>query len=154
LKTARLEEDHGQRVAEDEHDGGAGSRREIERTGFLFDADVEMNVGVLGEEGFRAAGEGELSARMTSPSAMTPRSPCRALRELRTTAGEPVLVSVAAIFSPMWPDLPTPTTTTLPRFSTHWRMVSTASTNEPSSRVSRRCTSASSSAMTRRAFSR
>ena len=35
---------------------------------------------------------------MTSPSATIPRSPCSAFREFRTTAGEPVLVRVAAIF--------------------------------------------------------
>ena len=38
--------------------------------------------------------------------------------ESSTTAGEPVLVRVAAIFSPMCPDFPTPRTITLPRAST------------------------------------
>src|SRR5687767_15579064 len=33
----------------------------------------------------------------------------------RKTAGVPVLVSVAAAFCAMWPDLPTPAVTTLPR---------------------------------------
>ena len=47
-----------------------------------------------------------------------PRSPCRAFNESSTTAGDPVLVRVEAILLPIWPDLPTPTTTTLPRAST------------------------------------
>ena len=41
----------------------------------------------------------ELKARTTSPSATMPRSPWSALSESSTTAGEPVLVRVAAIFS-------------------------------------------------------
>jgi len=70
------------------------------------------------------------------------------------TAGAPVLVSVAAILSPMWPDLPTPTTTILARFSTQCWSVSTAWAKESSIRTIRRCNSAISRPTTRRAFSR
>jgi hypothetical protein len=38
----------------------------------------------------------------------------------------PVLVSVAAIFWPILPDLPMPVTTTLPRLPRHLTMASTA----------------------------
>ena len=55
-----------------------------------------------------------------------PRSPCSAFNESSTTAGEPVLVSVDAILLPMCPDLPTPSTTTLPRASTASLISSTA----------------------------
>src|SRR5438270_638629 len=63
---------------------------------------------------------------MTSPSATTPRSPCNAFKEFKTTAGEPVLVSVAASFSPMCPLFPTPMTTILLRRSTAVLTSSTA----------------------------
>src|SRR5947209_314631 len=49
LKTAGLEQNHGKRVAQREHDGGARRRREIQRTGFLFDVDVEDYIRVLGQ---------------------------------------------------------------------------------------------------------
>ena len=59
FEAASFEQDRGKGVAEDEHDGGAGGRGEVERTGFLGDADVEMDVGVLGEKGFWVAGHGD-----------------------------------------------------------------------------------------------
>ena len=47
---------------------------------------------------------------MRSPPATMPRSPCEALTASSTTLGAPVLESVAAIFAPIWPDLPMPVT--------------------------------------------
>ena len=53
LKTARFEQHHGQRIAQDQHHRGAGGRREIQRTGFLRDVYIQMNVAVLREKRFR-----------------------------------------------------------------------------------------------------
>ncbi len=47
LKSARLEQHHGKRVAEREHDGRARGRGQIERTGFLLDVDVEEDIAIL-----------------------------------------------------------------------------------------------------------
>jgi hypothetical protein len=49
LKSARFEQDHGERIAEGEHHGGAGGRSEIQRTGFLLDVYIEENVTILRE---------------------------------------------------------------------------------------------------------
>ena len=65
-------------------------------------------------------------AMIVSPSEMIPRSPWRAFCELSTTAVEPVELRVAAILWPMLPDLPTPTTTTLPLFDTESARAMTA----------------------------
>src|SRR6266446_2862132 len=83
----------------------------------------------------------ELKARMTSPSATMPRSPCKAFNESRTTAGDPVLVSVDAILPPICPDLPTPTTTTLPRASTASLINPTARVKSSPNRWRSRCIS-------------
>src|SRR6476646_8414471 len=95
-----------------------------------------------------------LNARTTSPSAIMPKSPWSALDESSTTAGEPVLVSVEAIFAPMCPDLPTPTTTTFPRASTDSLINSTAREKFSSSRFRSRWSSKISKSRTRAAFSR
>ena len=50
----------------------------------------------------------------TSPGSTMPRSPWLASAGCTKNAGVPVLASVAAIFVAMWPDLPTPITTTWP----------------------------------------
>ena len=59
LKAARLEQDHGERVAKREHDGRAGSGREIQRTRFLLDIDIEEDIAVLrqGRIGRAASGD-------------------------------------------------------------------------------------------------
>ena len=49
LKSARFKQHHGKRIAEGEHDGRAGGRREVQRTGFLLDVHVENDVGVFRE---------------------------------------------------------------------------------------------------------
>ena len=95
-----------------------------------------------------------LNASTTSPSAITPRSPCHAFEESSPTAGEPVLVRVAAIFAPICPDFQTPTTTTLPRASTVSLINSTALEKFSSSRDRSRCSSKISMSRTRPAFSR
>ena len=59
LEAARLQDGHRQRVAHDQHGGGAGGRREIERARLLGHFDVERNVAVPGERGFQVAGEGD-----------------------------------------------------------------------------------------------
>ena len=50
----------------------------------------------------------------TSPGISTPTSPCTASAGCRNSAGEPVELSVAAIFCAMMPLLPMPVTTTRP----------------------------------------
>ena len=95
-----------------------------------------------------------LKASTTSPSAIMPRSPCNAFEESSTTAGEPVLVRVAAIFAPICPDFPTPTTTTLPRASTVSLISSTAREKFSSRRSRSRLSSKISISSTRPAFSR
>ena len=66
---------------------------------------------------------------------MTPRSPWIASAGCRKNAGVPVLVSVAAIFRQMMPDLPMPVRITRPRQS---RSSSTARSNRSSSRGDQR----------------
>ncbi|CSC77716.1 Uncharacterised protein [Vibrio cholerae] len=53
-------------------------------------------------------------ASTISPRSIIPRSPCEASPGCTKKADVPVLAKVAAIFLPMWPDLPIPITTTLP----------------------------------------
>ena len=55
------------------------------------------------------------SAITTSAGATMPRSPCMASRRMQETAGQPVEVSVAAIFRAAIPDFPTPVVITFPR---------------------------------------
>ena len=95
-----------------------------------------------------------LSVSTTSPSAIMPRSPCKAFEESSTTAGDPVLVRVAAIFAPMCPDFPTPITTTLPRASTASLISSTARKKFSLKRSRSRVSSKISISRTRLAFSR
>ncbi len=49
FEAARLEQDHGERIADGERGGRAGSGREIERAGFARHLDVEMNFGFAGQ---------------------------------------------------------------------------------------------------------
>src|SRR5438552_16309302 len=73
IKTARLEQHHGQRVAQREHDCRTRGRREIERTCFLFDVHIEKNRRVLrkgrvgiaanGENSYRKAGDRRQNAQ-------------------------------------------------------------------------------------------
>src|SRR5665213_3562362 len=83
---------------------------------------------------------------------MIPRSPCSASTLLRTTAMEPVLVSVAAIFCPTLPDLPMPTMTILPRRFKVSTTVSTAASNDESSCARTALSAASSMSKTFRAL--
>ena len=53
-------------------------------------------------------------ASTTSSCVITPKSPWNTSRGLVKNEGVPVLESVAAIFAPMWPLLPTPVTITFP----------------------------------------
>ncbi len=69
-------------------------------------------------------------------------------------AGAPVLVKVAAIFWPMWKDLPTPVTMILPPPASVARSVSTAASKAPSSRARVRRSAAISTSKTAWAFSR
>ena len=88
------------------------------------------------------------SATTTSPGISTPRSPCTASAGCRNRAGEPVELSVAAIFCAMMPLLPMPVTTTRPLLSPQCRISSTArrkaSTIGPSRRVARASSAAAS----------
>ncbi len=59
LEAARLEQHHGQRVADGEHGGGAGGGREIERAGFARHVDVDVDFGLARERRFGIAGEGD-----------------------------------------------------------------------------------------------
>jgi hypothetical protein len=68
--------------------------------------------------------------------------PCAASEGWRKTAGLPVLVSVAAAFCAMWPDLPTPTVTTLPRHPA--RSATARSTSAGASRAAVRATASAS----------
>src|SRR5437899_2720331 len=88
---------------------------------------------------------------MMSPSLTMPRSPCRASTLCRTTAVEPVLVSVAAIFCPTLPDLPTPTTTIFALCRSAWTITSTARSNAWSSCARTALSPASSMSKTSRA---
>ena len=64
-----------------------------------------------------------LSANTMSSGVITPKSPWYTSKGLIKNAGVPVLESVAAIFAPMLPLLPTPVTMTLPL---QWKIISTA----------------------------
>ena len=85
----------------------------------------------------------EMASR-TSPLCTMPRSPWLASAECTNDAGSPVDASVAAIFRPTSPDLPTPVTMTRPRAA---EIVFTASENAapsaPSPVVRIACSSAS-----------
>ena len=59
LKPARLQQHHGQGVAQGEHDRRARRRRQIERTGFLLDVDIEKHMRVSGEGRFRITADGD-----------------------------------------------------------------------------------------------
>ncbi|STW04335.1 Uncharacterised protein [Klebsiella grimontii] len=54
------------------------------------------------------------SAITTSQGVTMPKSPCAASPGWTKNDDVPVLANVAAIFRPIWPDLPIPITTTLP----------------------------------------
>ena len=86
------------------------------------------------------------SAITTSPGMSTPRSPCTASAGCRNSAGEPVELSVAAIFCAMMPLLPIPVTTTRPFCPPQCRIISTAREKGPAIGPSRRAASASSAA--------
>ena len=47
LKATRLEEDHGESVTEYQHHGSTGGGGQIERTGFLADSDIQMDIAVI-----------------------------------------------------------------------------------------------------------
>ena len=86
------------------------------------------------------------SATTTSPGSRTPRSPWTASAGCRNNAGEPVELSVAAIFWAIMPLLPMPVTTTRPRSSPQRRINSTARANGSAMGPSRRAARASSAA--------
>lgn len=77
----------------------------------------------------------------TSSAPIMPRSPCSASAGCTKNDGVPVLASDAAIFLPIWPDLPMPEITALPR---QLSSSSQAQTKLSSRRASRRCASVSS----------
>src|SRR4029077_1492711 len=56
---ARLEDGHGERVAHDEHGGGAGGRGEVEGAGFARHLHVQHHVPVPRERGPGHAGDGD-----------------------------------------------------------------------------------------------
>ena len=56
-KAARLQDRHGQRVAQHQHGGGAGGGGQVERAGLAGDLDVEHHVAVFRQRGFERAGE-------------------------------------------------------------------------------------------------
>ncbi len=56
-EAARLQERHGQRIAQRKHGGGAGGGREVHRAGFLLDGRIEMNVRFHRERRSRVAGD-------------------------------------------------------------------------------------------------
>ena len=47
VKPARFQQHHGKRIAQRQHHGRARSRREIQRTSFLFDVYIKKNMRVL-----------------------------------------------------------------------------------------------------------
>ena len=49
VKSARLEQHHGERVPQRQHHGCARSRREVKRTCFLLDVDIEKHMRVLSQ---------------------------------------------------------------------------------------------------------
>ena len=53
-------------------------------------------------------------SKVGSPASYIPKSPCTASQACMKTAGVPVLESVAAIYCPTKPDLPTPQTISFP----------------------------------------
>src|SRR6476469_1184518 len=55
LESAGLEQNHGQRIAEGKHDGGARSRSQVKRTRLLLDIDIEKDVTILPERRFHSA---------------------------------------------------------------------------------------------------
>src|ERR1700719_4405766 len=59
VKSARLQQYHGQRVAQGEHDCRARGRRQIERTSFLLDVDIEKEMRGSGEGRFRITADGD-----------------------------------------------------------------------------------------------
>src|ERR1700730_4122090 len=59
LEAARLEQYHRERIAEGEHDGRAGSWREIQRTRLLLDIYIKKNVGILRQARVRVAANGD-----------------------------------------------------------------------------------------------
>ncbi len=59
IKSARLEQHHGQRVAQREHDRRARCRREIERTRFLLDVHIEKNMRVFRKGRFWITANGD-----------------------------------------------------------------------------------------------
>jgi hypothetical protein len=175
-EAAGTEEGDGEGVADGEGDGGGGGGDEVEGAGFALDGGVEDEVGMLGEGGLEVAGEGDDARAGALEDGQEidefvgfagvgegedgvsgwrrPRSPCMASEGCRTVAGAPVLVRVAAIFWPMWKDLPTPVTMILPPLaSVAWRR-STAASNAPSRRSRVRWRAAISTSKTSWAFSR
>src|SRR5262245_42336625 len=91
------------------------------------------------------------SAITTSSPWITPRSPWNASAGCRKNAAVPVLVSVAAIFRQMIPDLPIPVTMTRPPQS---RSSCTAASNRPSRRLTSARIAAASVSSTFRASAR
>ena len=83
------------------------------------------------------------SAITTSPGISTPRSPCTASAGCRNSAGDPVELSVAAIFCAIMPLLPIPVTTTRPLPSPQRTIRSTARSNSAAIAPSSRAASAS-----------
>ena len=59
LKTARLEQGHGQGVAEHQHGGGAGGRGQVQRAGLLGDVDVQGDIRIPGQGGLLCARDGD-----------------------------------------------------------------------------------------------
>ncbi len=55
-KAAGFQQGNRQRVPHDQGRGGAGGRRQAQRAGFFFNADVEMDIGVPGQGRIRVAG--------------------------------------------------------------------------------------------------
>jgi hypothetical protein len=54
-KPARIQQRHGERVAQRQLRGGAGRGRQVQRAGFLLDAAVQHDVGMASQGGIRIA---------------------------------------------------------------------------------------------------
>src|SRR6185437_6209170 len=129
-EAALLGDGHGERVAQGEGGGGRGGGREAERAGFGRDADIEVELGIAGEERLGHAGEGDHGD---------------------ADALERVELRVAAILRATMPLLPMPVMTTRPEQAiTSW----TARSNSTPTRAESACTAAASTSITRRAVAR
>ena len=59
LEATRIEQGHGQRIAQGQLRGGAGGRRQVQGAGLLLDAAVQKHVGIARQRGLGIARHGD-----------------------------------------------------------------------------------------------